>query len=124
MRKLAFLALVAACQPAAGPTPQVAVPPDWTLRNDRAAAFGQNGMVASDAPLASQVGVDILRAGGNAVDASVAVGFALAVVYPEAGNLGGGGFTVVKMADGRVAALDYREVAPLAATRDMFLDDS
>jgi gamma-glutamyltranspeptidase / glutathione hydrolase len=124
MRKLAFLALIAACQPAAGPTPQVAVPPDWTLRNDRAAAFGQNGMVASDAPLASQVGVDILRAGGNAVDASIAVGFALAVVYPEAGNLGGGGFTVVKMADGRVAALDYREVAPLAATRDMFLDDS
>lgn len=81
-------------------------------------------MVASDAPIASQVGVEIMRAGGNAADAAVAVGFALAVVYPEAGNLGGGGFTVVRMADGRRAAIDYREVAPLAATRDMFQDDS
>jgi gamma-glutamyltranspeptidase/glutathione hydrolase len=81
-------------------------------------------MVTSDAPIASRVGVDILRAGGNAVDAAVATGFALAVVYPEAGNLGGGGFTLVRMADGRVASIDYREVAPLAATRTMFLDDS
>ena len=81
-------------------------------------------MVASDAPLASRAGVEIMKAGGNAVDAAVAVGFALAVVYPEAGNIGGGGFTVVRMADGRVASIDYREVAPLAATRDMFLDDS
>jgi gamma-glutamyltranspeptidase/glutathione hydrolase len=81
-------------------------------------------MVASDAPLASRVGVEIMKAGGNAVDAAVAVGFALAVVYPEAGNLGGGGFTIVRMADGRVASVDYREVAPLAATRNMFLDDS
>ena len=81
-------------------------------------------MVTSDAALASQVGVEIMKAGGNAVDAAIAVGFALAVVYPEAGNLGGGGFTVLRMADGRVAAIDYREVGPLAATRDMFLDDS
>ena len=81
-------------------------------------------MVASDAPLASRAGVEIMKAGGNAVDAAVAVGFALAVVYPEAGNIGGGGFTVVRMADGRVASIDYREVAPIAATRDMFLDDS
>jgi gamma-glutamyltranspeptidase / glutathione hydrolase len=81
-------------------------------------------MVASDAPLASRVGVEIMKAGGNAVDAAVAVGFALAVVYPEAGNLGGGGFTVVRMADGRVASVDYREVAPLATTREMFLGDS
>lgn len=81
-------------------------------------------MVATDAPLASAVGVEILRAGGNAADAAVAVGFALAVVYPEAGNLGGGGFSIVRMADGRVGAIDYREVAPLAATRDMYLDSA
>ena len=65
----------------------------------------------------------IMREGGNAVDAAIAVSFALAVVNPEAGNIGGGGFMVVRMADGTTAALDYREKAPLAATRDMFLDD-
>jgi gamma-glutamyltranspeptidase/glutathione hydrolase len=80
-------------------------------------------MVVSDAPLATEIGLDVLRRGGNAVDAAVAVGFALAVVYPEAGNLGGGGYMVIRMADGRTAALDYREVAPLAATRNMFLDE-
>jgi gamma-glutamyltranspeptidase / glutathione hydrolase len=98
-------------------------PAEWQHKAGKAATFGGRAMVVSDAPLATQVGVEILRRGGNAVDAAVAVGFALAVVYPEAGNLGGGGYMVVRMADGRTAALDYREVAPLAATRNMFLDE-
>jgi gamma-glutamyltranspeptidase/glutathione hydrolase len=97
-------------------------PATWPHKAGRAAVFGQHAMVASDAPLASQAGVEILQRGGNAVDAAVAVGFALAVVYPEAGNIGGGGYMVIRMADGRTAAIDYREIAPLAATRDMYLD--
>ena len=78
-------------------------------------------MVASNSALASEAGREILQRGGNAVDAAVAVGFALAVTHPEAGNIGGGGYMVIRMADGRAAALDYREVAPLAATRDLYL---
>jgi gamma-glutamyltranspeptidase / glutathione hydrolase len=82
----------------------------------------RQGMVASADAHASRVGVDILRAGGNAVDAAVAVGFALAVTYPSAGNIGGGGFMVIRLADGRETTIDYRETAPSAAHRDMFLD--
>jgi len=78
-------------------------------------------MVASDSRIASEVGAEIMKEGGNAIDAAVATGFALAVAYPEAGNLGGGGYMVIRMADGRVAALDYREAAPIAATRDMYV---
>ncbi|HLF12895.1 MAG TPA: gamma-glutamyltransferase [Gammaproteobacteria bacterium] len=81
-------------------------------------------MVASNNRLASEAGAEILRAGGNAVDAAVAVGFALAVSLPEAGNIGGGGYMLIRLADGRKAALDYREVAPGAATADMYLDSS
>ena len=79
-------------------------------------------MVASVHELASQAGVQIMKAGGNAVDAAVATGFALAVVYPQAGNIGGGGFMLIRMADGATHFLDYREKAPAAATRDMYLD--
>lgn len=82
----------------------------------------QHGMVASVDALATQVGVDILRQGGNAVDAAVAVGFALAVTHPQAGNLGGGGFMMLRTASGRTTAIDFREMAPARASRDMFLD--
>lgn len=82
----------------------------------------KNGMVVTAQHLASDVGVAILKQGGNAVDAAVAVGYALAVVYPAAGNLGGGGFMTLQLADGRKTFLDFRETAPLAATRDMYLD--
>lgn len=82
----------------------------------------QNGMVVTAQHLASKVGVDVLKAGGNAVDAAVAVGYALAVVYPAAGNIGGGGFMTIQLADGRKTFLDFREKAPLAATANMYLD--
>ena len=82
----------------------------------------ENGMVVTAQHLATEVGVDVLRRGGNAVDAAVAVGYALAVVYPAAGNLGGGGFMTLQLADGRKTFLDFREKAPLAATADMYLD--
>ncbi len=83
----------------------------------------KNGMVVSAHPEASQVGIDILKKGGNAVDAAVAVQFALAVVYPNAGNIGGGGFMVYRSAKGEVNALDFREKAAAAASRDMYLDE-
>ncbi|ARJ41641.1 gamma-glutamyltransferase [Pantoea alhagi] len=82
----------------------------------------KQGMVASVDETATQIGVDILRQGGNAVDAAVAVGFALAVTHPQAGNLGGGGFMLLRTASGRTTAIDFREVAPARASRDMFLD--
>ena len=82
----------------------------------------EHGMVVTAQHLATQVGVDVLKRGGNAVDAAVAVGYALAVVYPAAGNLGGGGFMTVQLADGRKTFIDFREKAPLAAKADMYLD--
>src|SRR4029079_6026154 len=97
-------------------------PEAWPHKAGKAATFGEHAMISSDAPLASEAGIEILKKGGNAVDAAVAVGFALAVVCPAAGNIGGGGYMVIHMADGRAAALDYREIAPLAATRNMYLD--
>src|SRR5712691_11496180 len=82
----------------------------------------QHGIVVSVHEVASRAGVEMMQAGGNAVDAAVATGFALAVVHPPAGNLGGGGFMLIRMADGKTHFLDYREKAPAAATRDMYLD--
>ena len=82
----------------------------------------QHGMVASVDAMATRVGVDILKQGGNAVDAAIAVGFALAVTHPQAGNLGGGGFMLMRTAAGRTTAIDFREMAPARASRDMFLD--
>jgi len=129
---LAALAF-AACSRSGGSAPRTegpAIParvaasfPDgWRLPAGGTATFAPQVMAVSNSPEASAAAADVMRAGGNAVDAAVALGFALTVTWPEAGNIGGGGYTVVRMADGRTAALDYREIAPLAATRDMYLD--
>ncbi|MER9456543.1 gamma-glutamyltransferase [Mesorhizobium sp. M0478] len=85
-------------------------------------AKGEHGMVVTAQHLASEVGVEVLKKGGNAVDAAVAVGYALAVVYPNAGNIGGGGFMTIRFKDGKSTFLDFRERAPLAATKTMYLD--
>ncbi|WP_298364455.1 gamma-glutamyltransferase [uncultured Bradyrhizobium sp.] len=82
----------------------------------------ENGMVVSAQHLATQVGIEVLKRGGNAIDAAVAVGYALAVAYPAAGNLGGGGFMTIQLADGRKTFLDFRETAPKGATANMYLD--
>ena len=83
-----------------------------------------NGMVVTTHPIASQIGLDILKKGGNAIDAAVAVNFALAVCHPAAGNIGGGGFLVYRTAKGKAYTLDYREMAPLSSSRDMYLDST
>ncbi len=136
---LAFLPLVVGCQSgeagtgterdAAGSSASAfvetggAFPQEWPFAAEDAPVSATEGMVASTDEYASRIGVEILAAGGNAVDAAVATGLALAVVNPEAGNLGGGGFMMIRLADGTVFAQDHREKAPLAATRDMYLDE-
>src|SRR6266513_3810167 len=130
MRKLPAICLLAALgcvhrPPTAAPAPirgPAVIPATWTLRARPVTA--PHAMVVSAHPLATQVGVDILKLGGNAIDAAVAVGFALEVVLPDAGNIGGGGFIVHRTAGGEVTALDYREAAPAAATHDMFVDSA
>ncbi|MGQ0703320.1 MAG: gamma-glutamyltransferase [Gemmatimonadales bacterium] len=106
--------------PAQGPAPRGE--PTWPLAGRARVTEAPRAMVVSGSPIASEVGREILQRGGNAVDAAVAVGFALAVVHPEAGNIGGGGFMVIRTADGKVQALDYREIAPGRATRDLYLN--
>ena len=83
-------------------------------------AVGQNGVVVSSKYEASKVGIDILKNGGNAIDAAVGVAFALAVTHPSAGNIGGGGFMVIRLADGTVTTIDFREKAPIFSYKDMF----
>ena len=99
-------------------------PATWRYQQVTPAVVARHGMVAADHPISSQVGAEILRRGGNAIDAIVAVAFAHAVVEPAAGNLGGGGFLVYRRRDGRSFALDFRETAPAAATREMYLDSA
>jgi gamma-glutamyltranspeptidase/glutathione hydrolase len=115
--------------PVAAPAPVTIAAPaaagiaaDWRFAGRARVTEGARAMVVSGSPIASEVGRAILQRGGNAVDAATAVGFALAVVHPEAGNIGGGGFSVIRMADGSVHTLDYREAAPVRASRDMYLD--
>ncbi|MEO0334018.1 MAG: gamma-glutamyltransferase, partial [Bacteroidota bacterium] len=93
-------------------------------RQENEGEIGANGMVVTAHPIASQVGLDILKKGGNAFDAAIAVKYALAVVLPKAGNLGGGGYMVYRTSEGEKGALDFRETAPEAAFRDMFLDEN
>ena len=102
--------------------PPIVFPDTWRFSADDAPVRAEHAVVVTTDRYASEIGARIMQEGGNAVDAAIAVSFALAVVNPEAGNIGGGGFMVLRMADGTAAALDYREKAPLAATRDMFLD--
>jgi len=97
-------------------------PATWTLESQPVTA--PRAMVVTAQPLATQVGLDILQQGGNAIDAAVAVGFALEVVLPDAGNIGGGGFIVHRSTAGEVHALDYREMAPSGASRDMYVDSA
>jgi gamma-glutamyltranspeptidase/glutathione hydrolase len=137
----AAAAAAAACAPRAIPSPRdianiranpiasasvasqtANIPANWRYSLSPTITTAPHAMVVTDAPLATQVGLDILKQGGNAIDAAVATAFALAVVYPEAGNVGGGGFIVAHLANGKNIALDFREEAPAGATRDMFLD--
>ena len=119
---------IAACGPSSPatapvPGPTSGINTSWSYTGKARVAEGSKAMVVAGSPIAAQVGRDILQAGGNAIDAATAVGFAMAVVHPEAGNIGGGGFSMIRMAaTGEVAALDYREAAPSRGSRDMYLD--
>ena len=96
------------------------VPAEWRFRSGATAAYGAHGMIATESETATRVGLDVLRNGGSAVDAAIATVLALAVAYPAAGNVGGGGFMVLRMKNGTTASLDFRETAPRRAERTMF----
>lgn len=121
MRKILPLVVLAALA-CGGPRTASLFPKSWPLRSQPVTA--PRAMVVTAQPLATQVGLEILQQGGNAIDAAVAVGFALEVVLPDAGNIGGGGFIVHRNAAGEVHALDYREMAPGGASRDMYVDSA
>ncbi|ECG8589836.1 gamma-glutamyltransferase [Salmonella enterica subsp. salamae] len=124
IRWVAIAALLAGGTFSAVANPPVAPPVSYGVEEDVFHPVrARQGMVASVDAMATQVGVDILKQGGNAVDAAVAVGYALAVTHPQAGNLGGGGFMLLRTKDGATTAIDFREMAPAGATRDMFLDE-
>src|SRR5499427_8791516 len=119
IRPIAIIALsLAILSPALFPWPIQRT----ALAASREPVRARHGVVASTNEIASKVGVDIMKRGGNAVDAAIAVAFALAVTHPVAGNLGGGGFMMIRMKDGKATAIDYREMAPAAATRNVYLD--
>src|SRR3954464_10585153 len=127
-RSLKFILAGAPLLPAVSFAPAQTAPPAQAPILTSTARFlpviAKHGMVASQEKRGAHIGVDILKAGGNAVDAAVAVGFALAVTHPQAGNIGGGGFMLVHLAArNETIAIDYRETAPAAMTRDVFLDD-
>src|SRR5262245_9343943 len=121
---LATAALAALSLPLRAQTAPPAPAPIITNQARFLPAIAKNGIVAAQEKRATRVGGEILKAGGNAVDAAIAVGFALAVTHPQAGNIGGGGFMLVHLADrNETIAIDYRETAPAAMTRDVFLDE-
>jgi len=118
---LLLIILVIGCHPAKKTTGAAGDAFHYSIQKR---TIAENGAVVSAHPLASKVGLSILRQGGNAIDAAIATQLALAVVYPGAGNIGGGGFMVARLADNKIIALDYRETAPLKARRDMYLDSN
>jgi gamma-glutamyltranspeptidase/glutathione hydrolase len=119
---VALLVLLPGCarRESAGVSPMPGIARTWPYLGKARVTNAAMAMVVSGSPLASEVGLEILQEGGNAVDAAVAVGFALAVVHPEAGNIGGGGFMIIRPRDSSVHAIDYRETAPASASRDMY----
>ncbi|MGZ8848223.1 MAG: gamma-glutamyltransferase, partial [Pyrinomonadaceae bacterium] len=120
IRRITAAVLFLACTASLNLLPRTAH--NSVLAASREPVRARRGMVASTNEVASRIGVDIMKRGGNAIDAAIAVAFVLAVTHPAAGNLGGGGFMMIRLKNGSMTAIDYREMAPAAATRDIYLD--